>query len=358
MLSPEIMKTVVKANPSGIDKAERIERLLNRAEQLHDQAKADNTHAAYAIDVKQFKAFCESVGTEAFPATPVTLAAWIADMSTKLKYSTITRKVYAVSSVHREKFKTHCINKNIHNLLAGLRREKGKSKETTRKAKAMTGDVAGQILRFLVSEDARNKGEAIQRRELRNQALILLGFAGAFRVSELLRLDIEDVQIEQHGMTVTLTSSKTNKGAKAKGSETIGISRWTDPEKATDNVVCPVLFLEKWIEELESASINSGRIFRAINPAGNIKAKSNKSGDFMTRKSVSDLLKEAASRAGFDGAQFSTHSMRRGHITQAYKNRIPEQDIARTSRHKTIAVLRDYEEEANAYQGSAGQIRI
>lgn len=350
------MKAVVKTS-QHIEKAERIEKLFGRAEQLHNQAKADNTHAAYATDVSQYEDFCESVGATPWPATPANMAAWIADMSERLKYSTIQRKVYAVSSVNNERHDVDCINKSIHNLLAGLRREKGKKKETTRKAKAMTGDVTGQMLRFLTNEDARHKAEATDRREIRNRALILLGFAGAFRVSELLRLDISDVAFDQGGMVVTLTSSKTTKGKDAKA-ETIGVSRWVDSQKAGMGTVCPVSALQNWIRELAGAGITSGRIFRAINPAGEIKTAANKSGDFMTRKSVSDLLKDAAARAGFDGAKFSTHSMRRGHITQAYRNRIPEQDIARTSRHKTIAVLRSYEEEANVYQGSAGQIRV
>lgn len=352
-------KALTQKSKSSIDKAGRLADLAARAVDLHSQAKADNTRSAYASDVSQYETFCKDAGLEPFPATPETLALWIAEMGSRLKYSTIQRKVYAVSAVHRARFKTVCVDDQVKSLLQGLRREKGKAKETTRKAKALTGDVAGAVIRSVrnCGKGLRNKAEAIDRRALRDRALLLLGFAGAFRVSELIQLDIEDVVFERDGMQVILTSSKTNKEGKA---ETIGVSRWVqepeDPKNAGE--LCPVNCLESWISELCSAGIESGRIFRRIDPAGQVATRPNKSGDFMTRKSVNETIKAAAARSGFDGAAFSTHSMRRGHITQAYRNGIAEQDIARTSRHKTLAVLRDYEESANVYQGSAGKIRI
>ena len=314
------MSTPVTTTSTGLTRTS-TESLTLRALELHKSSKADNTHFAYLSDVNQYETFCSNHGLEPFPATPSNLALWIAELETiGRKYSTINRKVYAVSSVHRSRFDTVCVDANVKDLLKGLKREKAKAKEKTSKAKAMTGDIAGIMLRSTLNKPAHHTSESARLRDARNKALILLGYAGGFRVSELLGLDIQDVSFDGVGMEITLTHSKTSDKAVV-----IGVARWSEDESA----LCPVQCMRAWLNELKNAGIDSGRVFRRINAKGTIATTPNKSGDYMTRKSVGQLLKEIARRAGVDPSAIRTHSMRRGHITQAYRNGIAEQDICK-----------------------------
>lgn len=338
---------------------QHVKGLKARAVELHAQAKADNTRSAYDTDVRQYEGFCDHAGIEPWPATPAGLAMWIGAMSDMYKYATIARKVYGVSSRHRARFDTVCVNDQVKAVLNGLKREKAKGKEKRRKAKALTADIAGTVIANSCGQvddkNLKHLEEAVDRRGLRDRALLLMGFTGAFRASELAGLDIEDVERDRAGIIVHLSHSKTSSEEKS-----IGIARWVqnpdDPSTKMD--LCPVRSLDNWLEELAAAGIASGRIFRSIDAAGTIATQANNNGDMMSRQTISRIVKDAAARAGYDGHLFSSHSMRRGHITQAYRMGVPEQDIARTSRHKTLSVLRDYEEEANVYQGSASKVRI
>ena len=150
---------------------------------------------------------------------------------------------------------------------------------------------------------------------LRDRALLLLGFAGAFRRSELVALDVADIAETETGLLVTIRRSKTDQEGEG---VTIAIAR--------GDVACPVKALREW---LDAAGIEAGPIFRPINKAGTVAAQR------LTDRSVANIVKAYADRAGFDASTFSGHSLRSGFLTSAAANGasiFKMMDVSRTSR--------------------------
>jgi integrase len=129
---------------------------------------------------------------------------------------------------------------------------------------------------------------------------LLLGFAGAFRRSELVALDVADIAETKTGLLVTIRRSKIDQEGEG---ATIAIAR--------GDVACPARALLEW---LDAAGIKSGPIFRPINKACTVAAER------LTDRSVANIVKAYAERAGFDASQFSGHSLRSGFLTSAAAN--------------------------------------
>jgi integrase len=169
----------------------------------------------------------------------------------------------------------------------------------------------------------------------RDRALLLLGFAGAFRRSELVALDIDDVQITREGMIVTIRRSKTDQeGAGQK----VGIPRGRHPG------TCPVKALAAW---LGLAGIEAGAIFRPITRHGLIQPGR------LTDRSVARIVQRTAEAAGLDPSQFAGHSLRAGLATSAAMAGAEERDIMRQTRHKSVVVARRYIRDGSLFRNNA-----
>jgi site-specific recombinase XerD len=169
---------------------------------------------------------------------------------------------------------------------------------------------------------------------LRDRALLLLGFAGAFRRSELVALDVADIEETQTGLLVTIRRSKTDQEAMGR---TIAITR--------GDVACPVKALREW---LNAAGIESGALFRPINKSGTVATTR------LTCRSVANIVKEYAGRAGFDAAIFSAHSLRSGFLTSAAAKGASIFKMMDQSGHKSIDTLRGYVRDAELFKNHAG----
>jgi integrase len=157
----------------------------------------------------------------------------------------------------------------------------------------------------------------------RDKALLLLGFAGAFRRSELVGLDVADVEHVRQGIVVTLRRSKTDQtGSGHKIGIPFGRTRW-----------CPVKHLADW---LDHAEIECGPIFRSINRHGHV-ADQRLSGE-----AVSIIVKERAEAAGFDPEPYSGHSLRAGLATSAVIAGVSTLSIRRTTGHASDTMLARY----------------
>jgi integrase len=165
-------------------------------------------------------------------------------------------------------------------------------------------------------------------------ALLLLGFAGAFRRSELVALDVADIEETQTGLLVTIRRSKTDQEAIGR---TIAITR--------GDVACPVKALREW---LNAAGIVSGSLFRPINKSGTVATSR------LTCRSVANIVKEYAGRAGFDAAIFSAHSLRSGFLTSAAAKGASIFKMMDQSGHKSIDTLRGYVRDAELFKDHAG----
>src|SRR5579859_7125279 len=221
-----------------------LAQLANPAERAHAYAgrsKSDATIRAYAAGWRDFLRFCDQQGTEALPASDQTVAAYLADIADRgAKAATIARRLVVISQAHKAAdLPSPTTSSLVSRTHAGIRRTLGTAQ--TGKAPALVDDVK----RMLEKLPATRVG-------LRDRALLLLGFAGAFRRSELVSLDVQDLEFPSARLIVTLRRSKTDQEG---ASRRIGI-----PFGSTE-ATCPVRAVQAW---LETARISDGAVFRPL----------------------------------------------------------------------------------------------
>ena len=169
---------------------------------------------------------------------------------------------------------------------------------------------------------------------LRDRALLLLGFAGAFRRSELVALDVADLQFCDGGLRVTIRKSKTDQEGLG---ATIAIAR--------GSIACPVDAVRAWIK---AAGIVDGPLFRPVTRTGKISARR------LSARAVAELVKTYARRAGLKAADFSGHSLRSGFLTSAAARGASIFKMMDVSRHKSVDTLRGYVRDAEMFRNHAG----
>jgi len=314
---------------TAIVRAERagtLEALRPVAEAARDyaaHAKAENTLRAYRGDWRDFEGWTTAHGLEALPATPETVALYAAALASRAKVATIRRRLATISGAHRAAgLESPTSSPAVSAVLAGIRRDKGDAQ--TRKAPVVTGTL-------------RRMAEALPAGlvGIRDRALLLVGFAGAFRRSELVGLRLEDVEFPLEGLVLTLRRSKTDQEGKG---ERVAIPHGANPE------TCPVRALSAWIE---AAGISEGPLFRSVTRHGRI------SPEALSPEAVAIVVKRSASRVGLDPATFSGHSLRAGFATAAAQAEVPEWRIARQTRHRSLVILGRYIREANLFRKNA-----
>jgi site-specific recombinase XerD len=169
---------------------------------------------------------------------------------------------------------------------------------------------------------------------LRDRALLLLGFAGAFRRSELVALDVADLEETEEGMRVAIRRSKTDQEGKG---EVIGITR--------GSVNCPVKAVKTW---LQATSITGGPLFRPVTKGSRV------GNSRLTDKSVAGIIKTYARRLGLNEADFSGHSLRSGFLTSVARRGASVFKMRDVSRHKSMDVLQSYIRDAELFRDHAG----
>jgi integrase len=176
---------------------------------------------------------------------------------------------------------------------------------------------------------------------LENDDLVLLGFAGAFRRSEIVALDAADCAFSRDGLTVMLRRSKTDQeGAGRK----VGIPYGANPE------TCPVRTMQSWIEQ---AGISAGPVFRSINRHGQVQA------DRLNGIDVARVVKKLAQRAGLEAAKYAGHSLRAGHATAAAIAGASERSIMNQTGHRNVQMVRRYIRDGSLFrENSAGKLGL
>lgn len=296
---------------------------LTAAVDLAKAEKALSTRKAYGIDFQIFQAWCNGKGVASLPASPETVAAFLAaETSNGIRPSTLGRRIAAIRYAHKlAHLETPTNSEAVKATLRGIRRTMGAAK--VRKAPA----VAAKMLSMVAFAPDSLAG-------LRDRALLLLGFAGAFRRSELVALDVADIDETSEGLRVTIRRGKTDQEGEG---ATIAISR--------GDRACPVKALRAW---LDAAGIEAGPIFRAINKAGTVAEGR------LTDRSVANIVKAYAKRAGFDATTFSGHSLRSGFLTSAAANGASIFKMMDVSRHKSVDTLRGYVRDAELFKDHPG----
>ncbi len=297
---------------------------LDLAAAYAKQDKAASTRAAYRSDFAAFQAYCDARCVPSLPASPETVASFLAHQADSgLSASTISRRCAAIRYAHKlagHEPPTNC--EAVKATLRGIRRAIGAAPKPKAPAVAETlRDMAK------AAPSGRLKG-------LRDRALLTMGFGGAFRRSELVALNVDDIEETDEGLRVTIRRSKTDQEGLG---VTIAIVR--------GGACCPVKALRAW---LDAAGISDGPIFRPIRKGGHVRDRR------LTAKSVCDLVKAYAHSIGLDASTFGAHSLRSGFLTSAARRGASIFKMRDVSRHKSMDVLQAYVRDADLFRDHAG----
>lgn len=278
---------------------------------------AANTERAYRSDLAHFRAWGGTI-----PASASTICAFIGDHAGTLAVSTIIRRVLTISKAHDVAgLPNPCRMEVVKATIRGLKRKHGTAQ---RQAKPLVREELFLLLDKL--------GSSV--RDHRDRALMLLGFAGGFRRSELVSLDVGDIEIERRGLVVTLRRSKADQEAKGRR---IGV-----PHGRTH--YCPVAALETW---RGVGKIDAGPLFRPITRHGHV------SPDRLSGDAVSALLRERLATAGINSDGYSGHSLRAGFATSAAQAGVSTLKIRAQTGHASDEMLGRYIREGELFTGNA-----
>jgi len=313
----------------GAKGADIVPPSLEQAREFARHSKAESTLRGYRADWRAFCSWCESHALCPLPAAPETVAGYIAECAERLKVGTIQRRLNAIAEAHKATGLDSPTSVGmVRNTLKGIRRVLGTAARP--KAPTLTDDIRAMV-------DATDAGLI----GARDRALVLLGFAGAFRRSELVGLDVADCLFGKDGLTVTLRRSKTDQdGAGRK----IGIPYGSNPE------TCPVRMVQAWLEHLGA---DAGPLFRSISRHGQMQP------DRLSGIDVARVVKKLAERAGLDAAKFAGHSLRAGHATSAAIAGASERSIMNQTGHRSVQMVRRYIRDGSLFrENSAGKLGL
>src|SRR3954447_18447344 len=220
-----------------------VEDLLARARAYVTHSHAKNTLDAYAADWKHFSTWCDDHKRRALPASPETILCYVVDLVDRYTVATIDRRLSSIGYYHKQaRHGLPTKDPEVERTMCGIRRAKG-----------IAPNGKSPILTPLLRQMVATLSDDLPG--LRDKAL-LMGFAGAFRRSELVGLQVRDIQIGDAGLIVTLRRSKTDQeGASFTKGIPIG----------TNTTTCPKCALEAW---LQLAGITTGSIFRPVDRWG------------------------------------------------------------------------------------------
>lgn len=277
------------------------------------KARSESTHVAYRRDWRHFEAYCLKESLASFPTTPEILAVYVSNGCRGLKSSTVDRRIAAIRFVHRNK---GVVLDTRHPILSDAR--KGIRRTVTRQRKKLAPMTVDRM-----QEAVKTLGSDLPG--LRDRALLLIGFAGAFRRDEVCRLSVEQLQFlppiekvksrpDAERLVITLGETKTDKEGEGHG---VPIEPESDPN------MCPVKALREW---LSMAKIMDGPVFRGIDRWGNLDRRA------IAPTYLWKLVNRVALSLGWGkvryGAQgyasFGAHSLRSGFITSAVLAGVPE----------------------------------
>ncbi|MHB9024734.1 MAG: site-specific integrase [Armatimonadota bacterium] len=297
------------------DANEELARLAKHACHYYNYQLATSTLNAYASDWRGFQRWCQSHGLDSLPSDITTVAlyaAWMAEQSRRP--STIQRHLAAIRAKHEEEgYPTPTKSPVVKRVMHGINRKHGSPSVG---AEAILPETLQKMLAAI------DKNTLIGKRD---RALLLLGYAGAFRRSELVGLNVADIQWhDDEGIILQLSHSKTDQEGRGR---LVGIPRGKHSE------TCPVTALKAW---LTAASIREGAIFRGMDCHSRIVSPR------LTGRAVSMIIKRHVKATGLDTLHYSGHSLRAGHCTAAARAGVSEKLIMAQSGHRSHGSMLKY----------------
>ncbi len=277
---------------------------------------SDNSRRSYRSDLKQFFSWGGTI-----PASPELVATYLAAHAGQHAVATLARRLVSIGKAHTaQDLPSPTGSEWVRATLRGIRRTHGSAQRQV--APAVKEDVLSMVAGL-----TGTKG-------IRDRALLLIGFAGAFRRSELVSLTVADLEHAQQGLILTLQRSKTDQEGHGR-KVAIPFAR---------GAVCPVLALQHW---LTVAAITEGPIFRGVNRHGRVADTA------ITPQAVAMVVKERAQAVGLDPAKYAGHSLRAGLVTSAAQLGVSSWKIRQQTGHKSDAMLARYIRDAGLFVSNA-----
>ena len=318
MENPEVLTIA-----TGAAELARLTKTAERARVYAAQATAENTRRAYRADWTHFTSWCATQRLQPLPAEVSTIVHYVTELAEHVRVSTIQRRLTSISIAHSAAgYLSPTKNATVAALWRGIRREKGTAQHG--KTPTLTHDIRAMVATL---------PETLLG--LRDRALLLVGFAGAFRRSELVSLDIEDLERTRDGYVITLRRSKTDQEGHGRK---IGIPYGSHPQ------ACAVRVLSDW---LKAAGMTEGPVFRSVNRHGQLQRGR------LTSQVVAQVVKRTAAAAGLDPAKYGGHSLRAGLVTSAAKAGKSERVIMKQTGHKSVQMVRRYIRDADLFADNA-----
>ena len=309
--------------------------LITDLKTLHEEtlnnlksSKAANTIRAYRSDFKDFNLFCIKHAFKSLPTDPKIVSLYLTYLSTKdAKMSTLRRRLVSIGMIH--KVKGHYLDTKhpviIENLM-GIKRKKGSIQRGKK-------PILINHLKAII--DVINKEKIEEIKKVRDKTLILVGFGGGFRRTELISIDHEDLDFVPEGVKITIKRSKTDQ---------FGEGMIKALPYFSNQIYCPVIHLKKWIE---ISKIKNGPIFRRFSKGCSL------SETRLTDQSVVLLIKKYLQLAGIENKNYSGHSLRSGFATASAESGADERSIMAMTGHKTTQMVRRYIREGNLFKNNA-----
>jgi integrase len=317
--------------PVATTEATALRELEEQKQKLEERARSGNTKRSYDSDWKSWLAFCGTHGFSPLPADPAQVALYLAQLTSfggskggKLRPLTAARHVAAIAAAHRAgELAFDSGEPSLRKTLTGIKRAFGAKQGG---APALRHD---DIL-------AVCKGIGRDLRGTRNRAIILLGFAGALRRSELVGLNVSDLEFGTDGLRVWLRRSKTDQDGKGRP---VGIVPGEDP------LTCPILALRGWLRAAEIEDDGENPVFRPVNRWGDVELNR------LSDRSIDSIVKEACAQGRLEG-RYSAHSLRVGHVTEALSRGGSRARVRDQTDHASDPMLDRYAREANLFVDS------
>lgn len=322
--------TLIVAEPAALTE---LHTLTDQARAYIADARAANTRRTYASAWAHFTSWCADRDLAALPAAPATVALYLVDLARDRKVSTLTSRLSAIAQAHKTaRLPSPAEALEVREIMKGIRRTKGSAQ--TAKTAALTEDIKAMIDTL----DDTPIG-------VRNRALLLLGFAGAFRRSELVALTIGDLTLSREGYAVRLKRSKTDQ-------EGEGFTKGIPYGRGRS---CPVAAVRAWLELLPALGLATGPDEPLFRSYKNQRWRANAPQD----RTVAEVVKIAAAAAGLDPAKYAGHSLRSGLATSAAARGVSERAIMRQTGHKDVKMVRRYIQAGDLFrENAAGDVGL
>ena len=290
-------------------------------------SKAKNTLRAYKSDFKDFSIFCAKHGINSLPTEPKIISLYLTHLSKYSKISTLRRRLVSISMFH--KLKGHYLDTKhpiiVENLM-GIRRLKGSIQK---------GKKPLLISHLKSIVNVINEYRTDEIKKLRDKTIILIGFGGGFRRTELMSIDYDDLEFVPEGLKINIKNSKTDQ---------FGEGMIKGLPYFTNEIYCPVTNLKKW---LKISKIKTGPIFRRFSKGLSL------TNQRLSDQSVVLLMKKYLTLAGIENKNFAGHSLRSGFATVAAESGADERSIMAMTGHKSTEMVRRYIKEVNIFKNNA-----